>query len=141
MNAITEQARRIVRDLDDIKETVCRGGAVPQAIATRIIEVKRAAARLAGDDPATADILVGYQRDVHGELTALRTLIDQQGCGFLVTNRRALQVAALAAENFAERARNYLALVEQQEEADRRLLRSGGVIRSIAEIKEVTDAA
>ena len=141
MNAIEEQARSIVRDLDEIKDLVCADGGTTWAIAARLIETKRAAARLAEGAVPESAIMTGYQADVHGELKALHSLIELQGCGFLVLNRRALQMVMLAAENFAERARSYLSLVEQQEEAERRLEQSGGVIRSLAERREDHDAA
>ncbi len=122
MTTTQEQARSIVRDLDDIKETLLRNTDYrPTFLAARLIEVKRAAARLAGCDLTEQTILAGYRGDVHQELKSLHTLIEQRGCSLLVMNRRDLQLVALAAENFAERARNYLKMVEDHDEMDRLL--------------------
>jgi hypothetical protein len=119
MTAIQTQARAIVRDLDDIKESLLQNSALrPTALAARLIEVKRAAARLADCDTVEQSVMAGYRGDVHQELQSLYTLIEQRGFGVLVMNRRDLQLVALAAENFAERARNYLRMADEHEEID-----------------------
>lgn len=114
MEAMREQARAIVRDIDEIKDLVCSGGAA-WAVAGRLVRVKQAAARLSEYRAPEDRVLAGYRSDVHGELHQLHATIAEHGCGFVLMNRDELQLVMLAAENFVERTRRYLGLADRIE--------------------------